>query len=613
MTYSEPLLGILPFAFPFILATGVPALGYNAAFLASFWIAGIGMYRLIRTAGGRLPAAFVAGFLFEALPYRFAHLMHLQLLYLGWIPVAMAAWIRYARRPTSRRAGDLILSVLLMALSTWHLAVFGGIALSLLALRMAWEGRIAPRAWRGLWAIAPACGLFIAPIAWPYLQTAPQLARARDLFLAQEFAAWPVDILSASPDLRLLGLLTAPFRMPGHTTHEVQLYIGLGILSAALLGVRSSRNPFLRWSSLILIGIGTLMAVGPFWAIGSWRIPGPYALVATLIPGITVIRAVARWFILTLIGLSILAGLGLDHVLAGRRWRIALFWLGLGILEGWALPIPIAPLPRPADLPEVYRWLAAQPGEFAVLELPVFLPLDAGETMRMYAALVHRKPLVIAYSGYIPEDVEEIRERLRGFPQPDAIEAAARLRERGVRYVLVDRSQFHQFYMQGLCEVSRHPHFQYVAYMQPYDVFEILSRPRELNASVHPVEARFEDVARLRGYRVQRTGPGRLEVMLMWEAGPRPHGSYSIAVHALDAQGEKRAQRDGVPQNGGYPFHCWRPGEQILDLRVLEGSEEELSRITGLGIAIYEWPSLARLNVESAYPVVDRMLRLPLR
>ncbi len=613
LAYSEPLLGILPFAFPFILATGIPALGYNIAFLLSFWIAGMGMYRLGKAAGCQSRAAFIAGLLFAALPYRFAHLPHMQLLYIGWIPFAMAAWIRYTRHPTGRRAGELILAILLMALSTWHLAVFGAIALGLLGLRMAWEGRIASRAWLGLGGVALACSLGIAPFALAYLRIAPELAQTRNLRLTHEFSAWLVDGLAASPELKILGPLTAPFRIPGHTTHEVRLYIGLGILSAAILGLRASRASFLRWTSLILIGIGAVMALGPSWNLGNIQIPGPYALAAALIPGVTLIRATARWFILTLIGLSSLASLGLNRALEGRRWRLGLLWMGIGILEGWAVPIPIAPLPRPADLPEVYRWLAHQPGEFAVLELPVFLPLDADETMRMYGALVHRKPLVIAYSGHIPSDIREVRERLRAFPQPEALAEIVRLSQQGVRYVLVDRSQLKNFYDKGLCEVSRDLHFDYIAYMDPYDVFEVHPIPEALHLPpMHRVEARFGEVAILRGYYVRWLSPDRLEVWLLWEADSRSHGSYSITVQALDPNGEKRAQRDGSPRNNGYPFHCWRPGEQILDRRILEGSAKELAQATQLGIAIYEWPSMARLEVQSAGRIVDRMLQLPL-
>ncbi len=614
LAYSEPLLGILPFALPFILATGIPALGYNIAFLASFWIAALGMYQLTRAIGGRRRAAFVAGLLFAALPYRFAHLIHLQLLYVGWIPLAMAALIRYVRRPGWRRAADVLLAVLLMALSTWHLAIFGGIALIVLLVWMAWEGRISPQAWPGLGGIAFACALGIVPIAWPYFQIAPELARVRTIALAREFAAWPMDALAAAPDLRLLGPLTAPFRIPGHSTHEVQLYVGLGVLSAAFLGLRASRGAFLRQTALVLIGVGGVMALGPSWTIGSWEIPGPYALAVAMIPGITLIRATARWFILVLIGLSALAGLGLDRILHARRWPLALLWIGLGIIEGWAVPLPIAPLPRLSELPEVYRWLARQPGDFAVLELPVFLPLDDAEVRRMYAGLLHRKPLVIAYSGYIPPDVRQIRERLRAFPQPEALAEIVRLAERRVRYVLVDRSKILDFYMNGLCKVSRDPHFEHVEYMEPYDIFEIHRDPVATQLPpLRAVEARFGDVAILRGYDTRWLAPDRLEVWLLWEAGPQPQGSYAITVQALDERGEKHAQRDGVPRNQGYPFYCWRPGEQILDHRILEASADELARAVQLGIAIYEWPSLVRLEVSSDQPVADRMVRLPLR
>lgn len=615
LAYSELLLGILPFAFPFLLASGIPALGYNIAFLVSFWTAAIGMNRLVRAAGGGHRASFIAGLLFAALPYRFAHLMHLQLLYMGWIPMAMAALIRYAHRPGWWRAWNLIVSILLMALSSWHVAVFGGIALGFLFLFMAREGRVNHRAWPGLVGVLVGCGLVIGLFALPYLRIAPELAQVRDLALAREFAAWPVDVLAASPELRILKPLTAPFRIPGHTTHEVQLYPGLAILSAAILGVRSSQASFLRWASLALIGIGAMMALGPSWHIGPWQIRGPYGLVVTLMPWLTLIRATARWFILALIGLSALSGLGLNRVLRGPRWKLGLLWVGIGILEGWAVPIPVAPLPRPADLPPAYRWLADQPGNFAVLELPVFLPLDADETMRMYGALVHRKPLVIAYSGYIPSDIREIRERLRAFPRPEALEEIMRLSALGVRYVLVDRSQkeFHSFYPHGLCEVSRMPRFRYVAYMDPYDVFEVLPAPEAPPPFlIRPVEARFADVAILRGYGVRRLSPNQIEVWLVWEAGPRAQGSYSITVQGLDEKGEKRVQQDGAPRNNSYPFDCWQPGEQILDHRILEAPVEELAQVTQLGIAVYEWPSLVRLDVQSAPPIVDRMLRLPL-
>ncbi len=617
LAYSEPLLGILPFAFPFMLATGIPALGYNVAFLFSFWTAALGMAHLVRASGGRRRAAFIAGLLFAAAPYRFAHLIHLQLLYMGWIPLAMAALIRYVRRPRWRRAADLTLAILLMALSSWHLAVFGGLLLGVLTAFLAWGRRISPLAWRGLGIVGIVCGLGIGIVAGPYLRIAPALSQVRAVEVTQH-AAWPMDWLAASPELRLLGPLTAPLRAPGHSTHEVQLYIGATALAAAVLGIREARareaRP-LRGTALVGIAVGVLMALGPVWSVGPWRIPGPYAAVVALFPGVTLIRASARWSILALIGLYAMAGVGLDRLLRGQRRWMALGGIGLGLLEGWAVPIPIVSLPRLADLPPAYHWLARQPGSFAILELPVFLPIDDRETFRMYAGLLHRKPLVIAYSGYIPPDIREIRKRLHFFPKPAAVETIIQLARIGVRYLLIDASkeEFRDFYPQGLCQVARDPHFTYIGYMQPHYIFEIQADPDIPSPSImKPVMAKFGNIALLQAYGFRQISPEQAEVWLIWTAGPDPHGNYSIAVHALDETGQLQAQRDGPPRNGGYLFDCWRPGEQIVDRRILSDPAGRLQQVTRLGVAIYEWPSLERVPVESPWPSNAGMLILPI-
>ena len=602
LAYSEPLLGILPFAFPFILGTGIPALGYNVAFLASFWVAALGMARLVRAWGGSRRAAFLAGWLFAGAPYRFAHLMHLQLLYMGWIPLAMAALLRYRRRPTGRRAMDLLLSLLLMTLSTWHLAVFGGIILVLLGFWSLREKSLSRPAAGQLGLVLLVWGLVTGGVAIPYLQVAPELARHRDLRLAQAFSAWPVDGLAAAPTLRILGPLTAPFRIPGHTTHEVQLYPGLAPLLMAAWAWRGRREKPVRavWRTAWMgIGLGMLMALGPRWDIGPISVPGLYAGLAALFPAVTLIRAVARWFLLSLVGLHALAGIGLENSLSSTRRRVplALGILSLGTLEAWAVPLPLAALPQPSALPPVYRWLAQQPGEFAIVELPVFLPLDAGETRRMYAALVHRKPLVIAYSGYIPPDIQDLRERVRAFPRPEAREALATLRVIGVRYVLVDESQpeLHGFSTKGICEIARDPRFLPTIRMEPYWVFELVppSRKSAEPPPRRPVRIPFGEVAVLRGYAIRWLSETEAEVWLEWEAGARPHGSYSITAQMLDERKEKVAQYDGPPYNGGYPFLCWQPGERILDRRVL--SAQGLKQARWLGVGIYEWPSLQHL------------------
>jgi hypothetical protein len=95
LAYSEHLLGIAVFTAPIQWVTGNPMIGYNAAFLASFVLAGSGMYLLASSVTGSRVAGLVAGVAFAFLPYRADQSGHLQVLMYGWMPVALWALHRY--------------------------------------------------------------------------------------------------------------------------------------------------------------------------------------------------------------------------------------------------------------------------------------------------------------------------------------------------------------------------------------------------------------------------------------------------------------------------------------------------------------------------------------
>jgi hypothetical protein len=93
---------------------------------------------------------------------------------------------------------------------------------------------------------------------------------------------------------------------------------------------------------------------------------------------------------------------------------------------------------RPA--PPVYEWLAAQPGETPVVELPM---LDVSavysrpayhESIYMVRSMRHWKPLVNGYAGLEPPYYVRLRELSRHFPAQPFLAA---LRELGVRYVIL--------------------------------------------------------------------------------------------------------------------------------------------------------------------------------
>src|SRR5919112_1235959 len=107
LAFSENDYGLaLPF-FP-LFALGFRPLTVNAvATFLGFAFCGYGAFRLARTLTGSGGAAWVAGFVFAFIPFRFHLLSHLHYLFAGWIPLLLEALVLFARVRSWRRAAWL--------------------------------------------------------------------------------------------------------------------------------------------------------------------------------------------------------------------------------------------------------------------------------------------------------------------------------------------------------------------------------------------------------------------------------------------------------------------------------------------------------------------------
>src|SRR5262245_10136422 len=107
---STPLRPLSPFTVPFsyhllllsllispvYAMTGNLVLCYNLLLLLSLAGSGLAMHAFIRSVTGSNAAAFVAGLAWACWPYRTAHLLHLQLQSLYFLPLALLALHRVA-------------------------------------------------------------------------------------------------------------------------------------------------------------------------------------------------------------------------------------------------------------------------------------------------------------------------------------------------------------------------------------------------------------------------------------------------------------------------------------------------------------------------------------
>ena len=154
------------------------------------------------------------------------------------------------------------------------------------------------------------------------------------------------------------------------------------------------------------------------------------------------IREPSRFMILAMVGLSVLAAMGLDRLLASappaRRLRISVAVSALLFAEFLAIPFRL--VPYEVTIPAADRWLKGQPTPFVVAEVPVVM-LDRYQTAYMLHSMAHWQRTIHGYSGLRPPLHETLYRQLQRFPDDESLES---LRKHGVTYIVVHTDQYHE-------------------------------------------------------------------------------------------------------------------------------------------------------------------------
>lgn len=198
----------------------------------------------------------------------------------------------------------------------------------------------------------------------------------------------------------------------------------------------------------IEVGFYLLLVIFSLW-ISLGPPFGLYSALHRIVPGFDFIRVPSRFTLLTVLGLSVLSGVGLERCLAGirshrRRW-VAAAVMGTLLVEFAAFP-----LDAPAyalDIPRVDRWIterAHTEGPFALVELPVPDPRDGARSARWHSiymihSTAHWQRLVNGYSGFTPAEQDALFRKLTNFPDPASLDALEQL---GVSYAVIHRDGY---------------------------------------------------------------------------------------------------------------------------------------------------------------------------
>lgn len=464
LAYSDHLLlqGVL--LAPLYAITHDVVFCYNVLLIASLVASALAMHLLVRSVVGGESGAYLAGLAWGFGSYRFAHLIHIQLQSLYFLPLT---FLFLHRVVAGRRLRDVIgLGLLagLQALSSVYYGIIGGLALAVGGIVLA----IGVGRWRSvalfrrLVAAGVVAMLIVAPVAFIYWQVGQREGFGRNLYEAGRNAAYVSSYVQVPPGNVLYGrtdLLrqrdATGTTAPPRTGPERELFPGFVLVALALAGAwrgwRSDSRP-------AAMAMTATAALGFALSLGPDGVRPLYATLHRVIFGFAVIRAPARFSVLVLFGLCVLAAIGVrelsarahgisplghkdgvnhkeheehkgESALRGLRGYLVFVLFTAAALEWIHVPLSLAPAPPLRT--EVGQWLAREPGPGAVAILP--LDVDIASTPAMVQSLEHRRPIVNGYSGQRPSFYGPLIDALNTFPSDDALIA---LRDSGVRFVV---------------------------------------------------------------------------------------------------------------------------------------------------------------------------------
>jgi hypothetical protein len=236
---------------------------------------------------------------------------------------------------------------------------------------------------------------------------------------------------------------------PGRFEEQVASLSLVGMLVIGLAWWSAKFRPSRFWLAITL-GFG-LLALGPFIQVAGINtyIPTPWTFLR-YVPLIGAARMPSRFAVVTLLGFCVIFAAALAALTRRQPERRRLI---LGVV-GFALAFELLPIPRTlysAEIPPVYRTIAADPRPVRVLELPFGIrdglsSVGDFRASSQFYQTGHGKPLV---GGYLSRISRQRAAQLRGRPVRAALIALSEQRDLDERIAARARRAAPEFIAQG--------------------------------------------------------------------------------------------------------------------------------------------------------------------
>ena len=427
------------FFFPLISIFRDPVLVHNLIVLIALVLNGLFMYLFIYKLTSSFIPSLLSAVLFSFVPYRYTHLVHLNVLHWWTIPLCFMSAQIFVESLDLK--STLLFSFSLLCLPLWsnNIAAFFIIPFSIFFIYISLERRSISN--KRFYLLLSMSLLFVLLVSSPFLY---HYLRLREEMFFERFL---FDIRYYSPELQnFIGVHDTNIFW-GETLGrfgkwERYLFPGATFLIIFFISIlniyRSERRRFI--SIFIIIAITTFfLSLGPYIDGSRGDTRGPYYLLLKYVPGYYGIRVPTRFAILMYFAMATICGLGLADLI--KRWERSKYINSLlkfifvmaalfSIYEGSHRINLRVPLNHP-EKDVIYQKIRELP-DGVLFEYPaIFAYKDAAQT---FASLYHNKRTYNGYSGWGSKYLENLIGAVKNYSPIQLINI---LKDANVRYFLV--------------------------------------------------------------------------------------------------------------------------------------------------------------------------------
>jgi hypothetical protein len=406
-------------------------------------------------------AAFIGGFVFGFCPGAImqAEGGHAAFAFNVFIPLFLGALFYNRAQRTILSAFYVAASfslIVFTALYFGYLAIYIAIFFVAFDLLSSKNGEKARVFWNAMYGVVFAI-ILILPFEYKAIfqqltSSGEALAKSghiRDFNELAVYSSRPWEFFIPSVDHPVLGKYVYDFvhaHLHGSNIFEQSLYLGMipiGLFLTGLILIKRRKFDSGNRTIFIFFAFGALwmyfLSLPPLISIGEINFPTASYFAYHIAP---MFRVYARFGILVNFFIACAIAVVLvhlyNHMKRARYYSLLAIILPLLFFEYWSVPTNDAPTVNTP--PNVYAWLAQQPGDSIIAEYPMMKSDDASFYSYLFWQRIHKKRLV---NGATPDNVKawDFFERVSDLGNP---QTPSLLKSVGVKYVIVHSRMYQE-------------------------------------------------------------------------------------------------------------------------------------------------------------------------